>query len=210
MLQRRACFRWSLVIALGVLVSGCASMDEDECRTADWWAIGYEDGVKGVASSYIAERRVACADHGVTPDLAAYREGRNEGLREYCTPASGFRLGRKGRALTAVCPSELEGDFRDAYKSGREIYQAASVVRKTSSTLERRKRELSDVRASLTSKTSELIVPSTATERRIELLVEIQELSSRKQKLQDEISRLSTELNRHRDELAALEHASAY
>jgi uncharacterized small protein (DUF1192 family) len=53
-------------------------------------------------------------------------------------------------------------------------------------------------------------VPSTATERRIELLVEIQDLNARKQTLQDEIARLSADLNRHRDELAALEHASAY
>lgn len=210
MLHRLAKFRWSLVIALGVLVSGCATMDEDECRVADWWAIGYEDGVRGVPASHIGERRKACADHGVTPDFAAYREGRNEGLREYCTPASGFRLGRKGRPLTAVCPSELEGDFRDAYKSGREIHQAATVVRNTGSRLERKKQELSEVRSSLTSKTAELIVPSTGTERRIELLVEIQELNARKQTLQNEISRLSADLNRHRDELAALEHASAY
>jgi len=31
--------------ALATLVmSGCASMSSDECMTADWTAIGYEDG----------------------------------------------------------------------------------------------------------------------------------------------------------------------
>jgi hypothetical protein len=202
--------RWPLIALLGFLVSGCASMDEDECLVADWRAIGYEDGVSGIAASHIGERREACAKHGVTPNFAAYQQGRDEGLREYCTPASGYRLGRKGRPLTAVCPSELHGDFRDAYKSGREIYQAAAVVRATKSKLRRKKRELDEVRSSLTSKTSKLIVPSTETERRIELLVEIQELSSRKKAVENEISKLSVDLDRHRQKLAALEHSSVY
>jgi len=91
-----------------------------------------------------------------------------------------------------------------------KIYQADAVVRATRSKLERKKRELGEVRSSLTSKTSELIVPSTGMERRIELLVEIQYLTPRKQGLENEIRTLSVDLDRHRDELAALEHASVY
>ncbi len=156
--------RWPIIVLLGLLASGCAStnsMDKDECRVADWRAIGYEDGASGKAASHIGERREACAKHGVTPNFAAYQQGRDEGLREYCTPDSGYRLGRKGRQLAAVCPSELQGDFRDAYKSGREIHQAAAVVRSTNSKLRRKKRERDEVRSSLTSKTSKLIAPST-------------------------------------------------
>jgi hypothetical protein len=185
-------------------------MGEDECRLADWRAIGYEDGASGRSSSQMGERREACAKHGVTPNFAAYQQGREEGLREYCTPASGYRLGRKGRSLSAVCPSELQGDFRDAYKSGREIYQAAAVVRATRSRLKRKKQELDEVRSSLTSKTSKLIAPSTDTERRIELLVEVQELTSRKKAIENEISRLTLKLEKHREELAILEHSSVY
>lgn len=210
MLNYPGAARWPLIALLGLLVAGCASMNEDECRVADWRAIGYEDGVSGTAASHIGERREACAEHGVTPDFTAYRQGRDEGLREYCTPASGYRLGRNGRALTAVCPAELQADFRDAYKSGREIYQAAAVVDSTQSRLHRKKRALSEVRSSLTSKAAALIVPSTDTERRIELLLEIQELSSRKQALENEISVLSADLDRHREKLAALEHSSVY
>lgn len=198
------------VVLLGLLVSGCASMDEDECRVADWRAIGYEDGVRGVAASQIGERREACAEHGITPDFAAYKQGRGEGLREYCTPASGYRLGRKGQSVNAVCPSELQADFRDAFRSGREIYQAAAVVRATKSKLRRKKHELEEIRSGLTSKTGKIIAPSTETERRIELLVEIQQLASRKETVEDEISRLSAALDRHRQKLAALEHASVY
>ncbi len=202
--------RWLLIALFGLLASGCASMGEDECRVADWRAIGYEDGVRGKAPSHIGERREACAKYGVAPNFAAYQRGRDEGLREYCTPASGYRVGRIGRSLTAVCPSELQGDFRDAYKSGREIYQAAGVVRATESKLRRKKRERDEVHSSLTSKTSKLIAPSTDTTRRIELLVEIQELTSRKNAIENEISKLSVNLDRHREKLAALEHSSVY
>ena len=202
--------RWPLIVLLGLLTSGCASMGEDECRVADWRAIGYEDGASGKTASHIGERREACAKYGVAPNFAAYQRGREEGLRGYCTPASGYRLGREGRPLAAVCPSELQGDFRDAYKSGREIHQAAAVVRSTKSTLRRKKRERDEVRSSLTSKTSQLIAPSTDTERRIELLVEIQELTSRKKAIENEISKLSVDLDRRREKLAALERSSVY
>ena len=244
--------RWPLIVLLGLLASGCAStnaMDEDECRVADWRAIGYEDGASGRSASHLGVRRQACADHGITPKLAAYRQGRMEGLREYCTSATGYSLGRRGQHLSASCPSELQADFRDAYKqglreyctpatgyslgrrghqlgtscptelqadfrdaykAGREVHQAATLVRSTDSKLQRKKRELDLVRSSLTSNTSMLIVPSTTTERRIELLVEIQALSSRKSSIEDDISKLSVDLERHREELAALKDSSVY
>lgn len=185
-------------------------MSDDECRLADWRTIGYEDGVSGRPASHVGERREACADHGVTPDLAAYRQGRDEGLREYCTPASGYRLGRKGQRLHVVCPSELQGDFRDAYKSGREIYQAAAVVRATKSRLQRKKRELEEVRSALTTNAGELVAPGTDTERRIELLVETGDLASRKKTLENEINKLRIDLDRHREKLAGLEQSSVY
>ena len=185
-------------------------MNEDECRVADWQAIGYEDGVSGRPASHIGERREACADYGVAPDLAAYRQGRDQGLREYCTPASGYRLGRNGRPLNAVCPSALQGDFRQAYKSGREIYQAAAVVRATKSKLQRKERELEEVRSTIKSNASELVAPGTETERRIELLVETQDLASRKSALEKEIDELRIDLDRHREKLAGLEQNSVY
>lgn len=199
-----------LVVLTGLLISGCATMDEDECRLADWHAIGYEDGVLGASASHIGKRREACADHGIKPNLAAYRQGRDEGLREYCTPANGYRLGRNGRSLSSACPVELQGNFSNAYREGREIYQAAAVVRSTKSKLKRKEHELAEVRSSLTSKASKLIAPSTDTEQRITLLVEVQDLTSRKQTLEGDIRRLTNELARYRQNLAALEHSSVY
>ena len=185
-------------------------MDEDECRVADWRAIGYEDGVSGKSASHIGERREACAEYGVSPDFVAYRQGRDEGLREYCTPASGYRLGRNGRPFPSVCPAGMQADFLDAYKSGREIYQAAAVVNSTRSKLKRKKRELEDIRSTITSGTAELVSPDTGTDRRIELVVELQDLHSRKSAVERQIDRLRIALDRHRHRLAALEQTAVY
>ncbi|MET0809299.1 MAG: DUF2799 domain-containing protein [Pseudoxanthomonas sp.] len=92
------------VLSLGLLLSallilalsGCATMNKDECLTVDWRTVGYEDGVAGRSGDRIAQHRKACAKHGVAPDLDAYQSGRDQGLREYCQPDNGYQLGARG------------------------------------------------------------------------------------------------------------------
>ena len=72
-------------------------MSEQECAATDWRTVGYEDGVAGRSGDNIGQHRKACAKHGVSPDLTLYQAGRNDGLREYCQPANGFRAGADGR-----------------------------------------------------------------------------------------------------------------
>src|SRR3989337_3049438 len=87
-------------------LSACATMDRNECLTVDWQTVGFEDGVAGYSGDRIGQHRKACAKHGVTPDLTAYQAGREEGLREYCVPANGFRLGSQGGSYSGMCPAE--------------------------------------------------------------------------------------------------------
>ena len=54
-----------------LLITGCASLDKQECRLADWRMIGYEDGAAGRSGTRIGDHRAACAQHGVIPDMAA-------------------------------------------------------------------------------------------------------------------------------------------
>ncbi|MFI0460023.1 MAG: DUF2799 domain-containing protein [Candidatus Thiodiazotropha endolucinida] len=70
-------------------------MDKDECRVADWYVIGYEDGAKGHSLSYLGNHRKACANHGIAPDSELYEQGRLAGQNEYCTPQNGFELGKQ-------------------------------------------------------------------------------------------------------------------
>jgi len=114
--------RYIFCLAVVLLVASCATMDKSECRQADWQTIGLEDGAAGRAVSYIGNHRKACAEYGVTPDLASYRDGHAIGVRQFCTPPNGFRQGRAGRGYAGVCPGDLEGDFLAAHATGHRLY----------------------------------------------------------------------------------------
>ena len=70
-------------LLVGLLLSGCATLDKDECAAADWYAIGLEDGARGRAVERLGDHRRACAKHKVVPDPARYVAGRNEGLKSF-------------------------------------------------------------------------------------------------------------------------------
>ena len=115
--------RGSLIaFSLALIAAGCASLDKDECRTADWRAIGLEDGVQGRTLDRLGDHRKACAKHGVTPDTDRYIAGRTEGLATYCTPDNGYRVGRTGETYRGVCPELSIPAFAAAYNRGHELY----------------------------------------------------------------------------------------
>lgn len=96
-------------------------MDKDECRTADWYGIGLEDGARGRPVERLGEHRRACAKHNVTPDPQRYLAGRNEGLRSFCTYERGYAEGRAGRAYQAGCPDPA--NFLAGHQRGRELHE---------------------------------------------------------------------------------------
>ena len=63
------------LLLLAILVSGCASMTQDQCRHADWAERGQRDGREGYSLSRIDEHREACAKVDVRPDTARWQLG---------------------------------------------------------------------------------------------------------------------------------------
>ncbi len=124
-------------------LAGCASLDKDECRTADWYAIGLEDGARGRALDRLGEHRRACAEHGVTPQAERYLAGRNEGLKSFCTYERGYSQGRAGQADSGACPKQLAGGFLAGYQRGRELHEL-------NRRLEEMRREIARIKAALT------------------------------------------------------------
>lgn len=104
------------------LLSGCATMSAEECRTQPAAALGEKDGRDGYPLSRL-ERRVAdCAKAGVAFDRDAYLPPYREGLKSYCTPQNGEREGYLGINYTAgTCPAELEPAFLAAYRPARQL-----------------------------------------------------------------------------------------
>jgi hypothetical protein len=107
-------------------LSGCASLSEDECRTADWESVGYIDGTRGYTRGRIEEHSEACSKIGIAPDTKLYEEGRLRGLEEFCTPRNGVRVGEQGRSYGGVCPLDLEPGFMRGYDIGRDLHDLKS------------------------------------------------------------------------------------
>lgn len=193
------------MLVLGLSISGCASMSADECVTGDWHTIGFEDGARGYTAARLGDHRKACAEHGVAPDFNAYRAGHEEGLRDYCRPARGFRLGTSGGSYNGACAADLEPAFLDAYNSGYQLYNLRSRVDSVDHEIVARENELEETRERIRETESALVGRETPMEERVLLLADLKELSERSGELQAQINLLHEERAHHEAALASYE-----
>ncbi len=117
-----------LIAGLSVL-SACASLTEEQCRSGDWVSIGFNDGVNGRTEDYISRHFDACEKVGITPDTAAWLSGRAQGLPHYCTVPNVYNVGRNGRDLSPVCPTSQLSALRQAHDWGEEYYLLDQQIR---------------------------------------------------------------------------------
>jgi hypothetical protein len=119
-------------------LSGCATLSENECRTADWGRLGHQDGTNGHAESRLAEHAEACNKIGILPNATAWRAGWDRGVQSYCTPAVGWREGLAGRSYNGVCRTRgNEAGFLQAYQAGSDIHRMQNRIEQNSSELRR-------------------------------------------------------------------------
>ena len=63
-------------------LTGCVSMGAAECGSANWYDLGFRDGLYGLQRMDIVYDE-QCGKHGSKPDAAAYAKGWQEGKWEY-------------------------------------------------------------------------------------------------------------------------------
>jgi hypothetical protein len=182
-------------------LSACATMNREECLTVDWRTVGYEDGAAGYSGDRIGQHRKACAKHGVTPDLEAYQIGREEGLREFCLPANGYRVGSQGGSYAGICPQDLEPAFIDAYESGRELYTLQSRLSDVNSELSSRRSDLDRAESDLVSRSATAISNDATAEERSRAVTDVKHLGERIGRLKSEIRQLERERARCEQDL---------
>ena len=199
--------KWATIsmAAAALVLSGCATMSEDECLMSDWNAIGYEDGSRGYTMEQFSNRRQACAKHGVAPDFRAYQAGRNEGLVSFCQPSRGYNLGVSGGTYHGVCDVALEEEFLDGYRVGQQLYSLRSNVQVANNRIYSKERELERVASEIRSKEALLISDETTTEDRVILLADLKDLSERTGELETEVQQLIADRARFEMELAEYE-----
>lgn len=124
------------------LLSSCATLTPEQCKTGDWKNIGLSDGAQGHPLSRLDEHRKACGKAGISIDTEIYIRGRDEGLTRYCTPVSGFTVGRNGRAHGNVCPVELAGLFEAGYVLGNELHSARGSLTQANKALAKAEKDV--------------------------------------------------------------------
>jgi hypothetical protein len=199
-LRSRLALPVGIVAALAAL-AGCSSMSERECLATDWRTVGYEDGVNGYAGDRIARYRNACSEHGVTPSLAEYQTGREQGLHEFCKPANAFRVGARGNGYSGVCPAELDESFVEAYQSGRQLYTLRSRVGSAQGEIYSMRAELDQIDRDLVSVGAQILDPTVTNEQRAQLLIDSKHMAERKGEIRARLPQLESELAAYQHEL---------
>jgi hypothetical protein len=195
----------ALLIALSTLLLGAcaAKMSKDECRTVDWRTVGYEDGVAGQPGDRIGEHRRACAEYGVTPDLNAYLAGRTAGLREYCQPHNGYRVGANGYTYFDTCPADLAEAFEMAYDEGRALFVRERRVTDAEEQIEEKRREIRRLEDRVAESAFDVIDTTSTAEERTQAVLDTKQAAERIGRLKSEIAELEQERARYQAELDA-------
>lgn len=208
---RNISYRASHALILICLAAvGCASMDKDECLVADWRLIGFQDGVRGKSAAAVGTYRKDCADYHVVPDLDAYQAGRREGLRQYCVPANGYRLGNAGRAYNAVCPAPVERAFRAAYNTGRDIYLARSRVNNTQSKIQQQQQAIQSLEGDRQDRLMGMIQRGVTSEQRVQMLYDVATIEKDIRAANADIATLEYNLEQQQAELDHLQNTNPY
>ena len=96
-------------------------MTTADCASADWAAIGLEDGRTGARPKLFDQRRDACEDAGASVDLAAYAAARDQGLTIYCAAQGGFNAGKDGAEYSGLCRGDEEMQFLESFALGEKL-----------------------------------------------------------------------------------------
>ena len=116
----------SLMGATLLAISGCAttqSLTPQQCQTSNWQEVGYADGIRGRSGAYFGHYTNQCASvGGASPNRIQWEQGRQQGLKKYCTELNAYKLGREGYDWQPVCPLEGIDKLEEAYSQGRYYY----------------------------------------------------------------------------------------
>jgi hypothetical protein len=185
-------------------------MSANQCLATDWRTVGYEDGVSGYSGDRVGQYRKACTKHGVSPDLAAYQQGRDQGLREFCKPLNGFRTGSRGRGYNGVCPADLDGPFLEAYESGRQLYNLRARVGSAANEVNSMRAESERLDADMASVATQFLDPSLTKEQRAQMLIDTKHMAERKGEIKARLPQLENDLQMYQRELDDYRATLAY
>lgn len=184
------CFLTLLLLVL----SGCASLSEEECLTGDWEGIGYRDGLQGELQSVLSEHQKSCSEYQISLNLDEYLQGRKQGLKAYCLPNNGFRVGLRGVEYSYVCPKALEKSFLIEYQRGRTIYLQQKKVNELETEIESVEKQLKKLTKKIKTTERNLLEEGVSRQERKALLESLREQEREVPLLSSELDQLQAGL----------------
>jgi hypothetical protein len=173
-----------------LLLSNCANMNEADCLTADWQLIGFEDGSFGQNESHVSQHRKECSEHGVTPDLGAYRKGHFEGSKLFCTPNNGFSRGMQGKNYNRNCPEQFEEAFLIGFSDGQNLYALKKILSQRTQDLEDAYKKLDWLEHTIAEKSELMITDGLNRNQRVLIRDEIAQHQSQQEELISSLDKL--------------------
>lgn len=130
-----------LLVTLGL--AACGSLTEAQCRQNRWYEVGYNDGIEGASPTLLARHHKTCADYGITPNAILWSQGRQEGLKQYCTVNTALRLGRQYRMMNEVCTGEHSHQLYALNQQTRRVQYLSDEIRNNHRRIQEMRQELS-------------------------------------------------------------------
>jgi hypothetical protein len=118
----RAAIGGALALACALL-SGCATLSQQECQQLNPAKLGLADGRQGYGLWRLDKHQASCARFHLGFDRQAYLAAREQGLLQYCTPENAAQVGALGLSYEGVCPPALEPAFLQSYRRAQYLYR---------------------------------------------------------------------------------------
>ena len=135
--------RYLLLLLLPALLAGCEALSPAECATVNWRQLGTQDGNRG-RSDRAADYYESCQKAGIGVDVASYRSGRDEGLRNYCQYGNAIREGLAGRGYGGVCPAPFDPTFRALHDAASQVLNSQREIQRLQNEQDQWQYELQD------------------------------------------------------------------
>lgn len=129
------CMQRAAVVLLVIFISGCASLSQSECISANWYDLGAQNALSGKKSNYVAEHTKACDEYAISPDFTLYKLGWLNGQSQFCNAASGWRFALKGGYYKNTCTRYNERDFLAGYRLGNKKLAKQAEIHDTKAAL---------------------------------------------------------------------------
>ncbi|WP_256384836.1 DUF2799 domain-containing protein [Photobacterium toruni] len=196
----------TLSLILCSTVSACSVMNEQQCQTANWSALGYLDGSQGASANQFNERSSACSEYNVHANFNQYQASYQQGLITYCTESHGFFVGSNGNSYLGVCPQATSIAFLRGYRQGQQLFTLKDKVTQAEQALQNEQYDIEHQQQRLNKLKNSLIYDKLTARERQQKLEKIEAINQQP----NLIKKKKEQLNQLKKQLATLESTLNY